>query len=335
MPKVNCKNGICTVNRLPKKSAKSGSNINLPGFPPNVQHTPQAAAQYQARQQAATAQIPSIVSNLSPLNNAQPQFQPSNMGQGVPQQYNPIASLQQQQAPIGQYGQQGPLNGPLQGLAQSGWYSPYAQQQQQQGIPQVQNSNPAFPRPTQSSTAIPQGQVIHPTGKQRGKVGRFFSGTRPQVYNNPLYNQYQNDVLNYLSQFGLEGLDYLDQNEPGNQFNFAPIGNQELERFYTQTVPSLAERFTSLGDGQRSSAFQGALANAGRGLGNDLAAQQQQYNMQQQQLAQNQYGMNQNLYTNLLNIGLRPQFESSLQPGKGGALPGLINAGVQGVKAFI
>ena len=307
MAKKKCKGGVCALNNMPKSTtsrpAISSATNALPAQPIYPANTP-----YQAVK---------------------------GIGQGVPQQYNPVASLQQQMAPLQgqqqnmvnpiaqqlqqlpqqQYNQQGQLQGPLQGLAQGGWYNPYAQQQV---------ANPALPIPTAQNVAIPQGQVFHPNQKQRGAVGRFFKGTKPQVYNNPLYTDYQNDVLNYITQMGLSGIEDLQN----NQFDFAPIGNQELERFYTQTIPSLAERFTALGGGQRSSAFQGALGQAGRFLGNDLAAQQQQYGLQQQ-------GMNQNLYSNLLNMGLRPQFESNLQPGKGGALGGVVQGGVNLLRSFI
>jgi hypothetical protein len=275
--------------------------------------------------------------NKVPRSNPTPQAvypsatQPmSQLGQGVPQQYNPLAGLQQNisQMPQASQAAASPIAQQLQGLPQQStifpqqgslsggvFYNPY--NQQQQFVPQQGNSA-GLPSPTAQNTALPQGQVIHPTGKQRGSAGRAIMGTRPQIYNNPLYTDYQNSVLNYITQLGLGGIQNLNQ----DQFDFAPIGNQELERFYTQTIPSIAERFTAMGDGQRSSAFQGALGNAGRFLSNDLASQQQQYNLQQQ-------GMNQNLYTNLLSLGLRPQFESNLQPGKNGILPGIVNAGTK------
>lgn len=330
-----CRGGVCSLQNLPKPkpkitspAANNNNNLNTqPIYPTN--------RPFQAVQGLGQG-MPQQYNQANSLNNAMAPLQ----GQQQNNVYQNLSPLMAQQR---QYNPQDYLQGPMQGLTQGGWYNPYDQQQmpqqqysQQQYAPQQGGQQlPNLPSLTPQNVAIPQGQVMHPTGKQRGSVGRFFSGTRPQVYNNPLYSPYQNDALNYLTQFGLGGIQNLQQNQPGNNFNFAPIGNQELERFYTQTVPSLAERFTALGDGQRSSAFQGTLAQAGRGLGNDLAAQQQQYNLQQQQLAQNQYGMNQNLYSNALSLGLRPQFESNLQPGKSGALPTIVNAGVKLATAFI
>ncbi len=69
----------------------------------------------------------------------------------------------------------------------------------------------------------------------------------------------------------------------------------ELTRFYGQTVPTLAERFTAMPGGQRSAAFQGAVGGAGRGLGLGLAALGEQTNLAMQPLMyQNQqYQQNQ------------------------------------------
>ena len=45
---------------------------------------------------------------------------------------------------------------------------------------------------------------------------------------------------------------------------FEPMAERARSQFQTQTIPSLAERFTSMGEGaQRSSGFQRALGGAG------------------------------------------------------------------------
>lgn len=90
---------------------------------------------------------------------------------------------------------------------------------------------------------------------------------------------------------------------------FEPIAQQAQQRFQSQTVPSLAERFTSLGGqgGQRSSAFQGALGQAGAGLNTDLAALQAQYGL-----------ANRSNLLKQLGIGLQPSFENSYGGGPEG-----------------
>lgn len=351
-----CRGGVCSLQNLPaKKSAKKKkapiSALNRASNKPmNALNGGLNSAINPANVQAS----------LSPLNMQPQQQNPLNYIGGQPEQFIPyetspvnvpLSQDQNNQPQQGAYNPQSYLQGPLQGLVQGGWYSPYNQQQQympQQYVPQQNIAAPSIsvPSPTAQSTAIPGGQVLHPNAKQRGAVGRTIKGTKPQTYNTPLYTQYQNDVMNQLARYGLQGLmqEGQQQYDPTylNRFDFAPIGNQELERFYTQTVPSLAERFTALGDGQRSSAFQGSLAQAGRGLGNDLAAQQQQYNLTQQQLAQQQNQFQQGLglqrqglYASILNAGLQPQFQTSFMPGKNGILPGVTSAAGSVLKRFL
>lgn len=98
--------------------------------------------------------------------------------------------------------------------------------------------------------------------------------------------------LNYPGAGGFNAL--MGGGAPYNQGYNHPMpytAANEINRFYQQTVPTLAERFTALGGGgQRTAAFQGALGGAGRDLGLGLAAQGEQQQLQNQQL-----GFNQNL----------------------------------------
>lgn len=102
----------------------------------------------------------------------------------------------------------------------------------------------------------------------------FFSDTPAQFKQ---VSQYTPQIQSALNQNVLQGL--------GKNFDFAPIAQQAREQFQTKTLPSIAERFTSLGQGaQRSSAFPAALGQAGAGLESQLAALQSQYGLQQQDL---------------------------------------------------
>jgi hypothetical protein len=104
---------------------------------------------------------------------------------------------------------------------------------------------------------------------------------------------------------------------PGTQqgFNFAPIAQQARTQFNTQTIPSLAERFTSLG-GQGSSAFQGALGQAGAGLEEGLAGLESKFGLANQ-------GQQQQLLLALLGMALQPQHENAYFPSRPGLLQGL------------
>jgi hypothetical protein len=125
-------------------------------------------------------------------------------------------------------------------------------------------------------------------------------------------NQLQGLTIQNLMQLLQPGM----QSQQNYQSAFAPIAQQATNQFYSQTVPSLAERFTALGGGQNSSAFQGTLAQAGAGLQGDLAAQGAQFGQQQQQL-------DQNYLLNLLKFAFLPQFETQYQPRTGGLVGNL------------
>ncbi len=90
----------------------------------------------------------------------------------------------------------------------------------------------------------------------------------------------------------------LQQTLQGSQGGFNNIVNEEVNRFNTQTIPGLAERFQAMG-GQgtgNSSSFQGALGQASNQLGQGLASLKEQYGLQEQ-------GQRQNLLGNLLQQG--------------------------------
>ena len=118
----------------------------------------------------------------------------------------------------------------------------------------------------------------------------------------------QQQGLDQILQQALQGLQ-------GNQFDFAPIEQQARSGFAQKTIPSITERFTSMGEGgQGSSAFQGALGRAGAGLEENIAGMKQQYGLQQQGQLQN-----------LLSMGMTPQFKTSYMQSQ----PGMLQQGAQ------
>lgn len=172
---------------------------------------------------------------------------------------------------------------------------------------------PIFPgqatlNPTSQRVMTPnQGGTSMPQEKSFGqKVKEFFVGAPGGVERfipfTPQQQQAYDQVLSYALQQLL-----------GNNLDFGPLEEQARTKFYSQTVPSLAERFTAMGSGaQNSSAFQGVLGRAGSDLEQSLAALKSQYNLQRQPLLQN-----------LLNTGLQPRFESLYHPGNPGLLQGI------------
>lgn len=131
----------------------------------------------------------------------------------------------------------------------------------------------------------------------------------------------------------------------------------EMQRFYEDTVPTLAERFTQAGGGQRSAAFQGALGRASSGLGLGLGALGEQQQLQQQQQAFNQQQTQRefdalqrqrqqqlqrqdqtfafNRGTAMVNPALQQLNAQTILPGSPGILPATINATGQAIKAGV
>lgn len=141
----------------------------------------------------------------------------------------------------------------------------------------------------------------------------FLFGSAAQTQQLPLYNQEQMGALSQILQQALSGI-------KNPQAGFEPIAQQARTQFQANTIPSLAERFTALGGGQRSSAFQDALGQAASGLEQGLAAQGAQYGLQ-----------NQGYLQNLLGMSLRPQFENLYHPRQPGFLESLGGTAAQGL----
>lgn len=126
------------------------------------------------------------------------------------------------------------------------------------------------------------------------------------------YTPQQQSALNQLLSQGVSRLNQPQQQGYDWQQQFQPIAQQARTNFNQQTVPGLAERFTSMGSGSglSSPAFASQLGQAGAGLEGNLAALQAQYGQQGEQLNQSRQGMDQNYLLRLLQGGLTPQFDS-------------------------
>lgn len=107
---------------------------------------------------------------------------------------------------------------------------------------------------------------------------------------------------------------------------FAPIAQNAISQYQNQVIPSLAERFSSLGNNALSSpSFGSQLQQGGNDLQERLAGLQAQYGLQQQSLGQS-----------LFNMGQQPEFENVYTAGGpsglsgffGNLAPGLANYGM-------
>jgi len=124
-------------------------------------------------------------------------------------------------------------------------------------------------------------------------LGRMFFGSKPKMQQVNRFTDQQQAALNQLLQTGLANADP------------AALEKKYRGQFERETVPGLAERFTAMGGGQRSSAFEESLRRGGLDLAEQLAGLRQQYGLQAMQL------------------GLQPQFDTVMTPGSPGLLGGL------------
>ncbi len=118
----------------------------------------------------------------------------------------------------------------------------------------------------------------------------------PRITQAPTMSPSQKSAMDAILKLSLENI-----KDP--QKGFEPIAQEARTRFSKETIPSLAERFTSMGTGaQRGSGFQGALTAGATGLEELLASLSTEYGTQRL----GQYG-------NLAGLGARPQFENITQ----------------------
>lgn len=157
----------------------------------------------------------------------------------------------------------------------------------------------------------------------------FFTGTPARTEQIQKFSPQQQSALNQLLSQGLQGVQPKNPQAFGSQFE--PIANLARSEFQQQTIPSIAERFTSLGGGNNalsSPAFASQLGQAGAGLQENLAAQRAGFGLQQQQ-------MEQSLAQNLLGMGLTPQFETLYHQRQPGFLESALGPGLQALMFYL
>jgi hypothetical protein len=155
-------------------------------------------------------------------------------------------------------------------------------------------------KPSKGSPNQPAIQQV--PGQPQGNFLTGYSGYGQQF---PRFSPEQQQALNQLLARGISSTD------------FGPIEQQARTQFQQRTVPTLAERFTSLGAGAQSSpAFARTLGEAGSQLEQNLAALRSQYALQQ------------------LRLGLTPLFENIYTPGREGAAGPLLQSAGQTIPAL-
>lgn len=150
-----------------------------------------------------------------------------------------------------------------------------------------------------------------------GLAGLFGGGKKGGVQQAQRYNPQQQQALALLLGQGSQGL----QNPYAG---FEDISNYATSQFNQNIVPSLAERFSAMGNNSISSpAFASQLGQAGSGLAQALAAMKQQYGQKNQQNA-----------LSLLALGLSPSFENYYQQPESGFGENLFSGAIQAAPSF-
>ena len=172
--------------------------------------------------------------------------------------------------------------------------------------------------PNQFNTTMQQPQI----NPLQTPNKNFWGSTPGNMIQSQKFSPYTSNIINQIL-----GKSYNQYQNTDTSFE--PIEQHARQMFNEQTVPSLAERFTSMGGegGQRSSAFAGILGQAGAGLESQLGAMKGQYNLQlMPELAQ------------LMQMGMTPQTEQSYMPGQQGAgqsMAGPIAGGVASIGTLL
>jgi Sec-independent protein translocase protein TatA len=184
--------------------------------------------------------------------------------------------------------------------------------------------------------------AIYGPGQANKPVG---GGFKEQLMGSPgryrTETNYDPRQLQNFEQIGQMGMNNMQNPYQG----FEPIQNEAMRQFNTQTVPGIAEQFTAMGGGQRSSNFGKSLGQAGAGLQSMLAAQRAQYGQNQQDFGLRQAGLGQTQkysmeyepgQEGLLAKGGKLALEAGMHYATGGltGIPAAANLLGKGVEAF-
>lgn len=155
------------------------------------------------------------------------------------------------------------------------------------------------------------------------QVGASYLEKKPEAEKidrfTPEQEELQNKILKmFEGQFGQgiqgrpsfqAGESYLTNLLSGNPESFQNFEEPFKRQYFEETVPALAERFSSLG-AQRSSGFQNALAKSGSDLSQNLAAMRSGLQMQALPSALGFAGAPGEQALNALRFGMEPAYNS-------------------------
>ncbi len=122
-----------------------------------------------------------------------------------------------------------------------------------------------------------------------------------------------------------------------HNFDFQPIANEARMNFAQNTIPSILERFESMGGGRSSGLLQQlsqAGANLESGLASQKAQQGNQWGLEREKLGLQSLGQQRALFELFTALGNRPQWDITRNPGERGLgesiVPDLLKQGIEG-----
>lgn len=145
------------------------------------------------------------------------------------------------------------------------------------------------------------GRMAAPKGS---RLNQYLMGNKEEFKQIPTQTPQGMDVLSQLLQQGKQNTD------------FGGIENMYMKKFKEDVLPSIADRYASVGDERASSSFKGAQEGAGSDLMAQLAALRGQYGLQQTKL------------------GLTPQFGTYHQPASYGLLGQMLPVAARAALAY-
>jgi hypothetical protein len=150
------------------------------------------------------------------------------------------------------------------------------------------------------------GMDQYDTGTQ-SPFAEFFAGNPERVAHIPQFTQQQSPLFQILGEQGKQ--QYMNPYQ-----GFDAIANQAQQNFRQNTLPSLAERFTSMGKNSMTSPlFMSQMHNAGAGLDTQLASMKQMYGMK-----------NRSQGLEALAMALTPQYQNIRLGAQPGAMAGIM-----------
>lgn len=132
--------------------------------------------------------------------------------------------------------------------------------------------------------------------------GGSWMGKDPAIASMGRFTSGQTGAMNKMLEMAMSQID-------PSRMSSDPMRQRLMSLYQQQILPSIAERFTGMGDGQGSSAFLGELTGGTNDFMERMGTLESQYN--QQMLPQ---------YLKMGEIGLTPQQENMYAPGSKGML---------------